>query len=279
MGVLFAAQTLDVYRQKVREVDGEGKLAMLASTVSTQMLQAMAAVEGFHYEETLTGFKWLGNQALVLQSRGYDALYAFEEAIGYMFSPVVHDKDGIAAASVFIAMVQKWANEGLTVHKKLEQLYEKYGYFETANSYFISPDAALTKKIFTEIRSIGKPHPTKVGNRKVTWWRDLTEGFDSATSDGNPVLPVDPSSQMITCDLEGGVRFTVRGSGTEPKIKSGISQFLSPHLNFTLTQKSLSVYIECKAETQEAARQGAQEISGALTKEWFRPSETGLLLP
>jgi len=39
------------------------------------------------------------------------------------------------------------------------------------------------------------------------------------------------------------------------------------------------VYIECKAETEEAARKGAEGVSGDLTKEWFRPSETGLLLP
>lgn len=230
LGVLFAAHTLDAYRLGAKSIDKTTKLAMLASTVSTQMLQAMATVECFHYEETLTGFKWLGNQALILQERGYDALYAFEEAIGYMFTSVVHDKDGIAAASVFIAMAQKWAKEGLTVHGKLEQLYKKYGYFESANSYFISPDPALTKKVFAGIRSLGKPHPTTVGSQNITWWRDLTEGLDSATADGKPVLPVDPSSQMITCKLEGGVRFTVRGSGTEPKIKSEINSFPPPKI-------------------------------------------------
>lgn len=222
LGILFAAQTLGAYRQATKATDKAGKLAMLASAVSTQMLKSMATVEGFHYEETLTGFKWLGNQAIVLQSQGYDAFYAFEEAIGYMFTPVVYDKDGIAAASVFITMAQEWAKEGLTVREKLDQLYIKYGYFESANSYLVSPDPALTKKVFADIRSMGKPRPTKVGTRKITWWRDLTEGFDSAASGGKPVLPVDASSQMITCELEGGVRFTVRGSGTEPKIKCEI---------------------------------------------------------
>lgn len=229
LGILFAVQTLDVYRQAAKKSGKTTKLAMLASAVSTQMLKHMATVEGFHYEETLTGFKWLGNQAIVLQSQGYDTLYAFEEAIGYMFTPVVYDKDGIAAASVFVAMVHKWAKEGLTVSEKLEQLYKKYGYFESANSYLVSPDPALTKKVFAGIR---KPRPMKVGNREITWWRDLTEGFDSAVTGGRPVLPVDASSQMITCGLEGGVRFTVRGSGTEPKIKCEIrvlSLLIQPH--------------------------------------------------
>ncbi|KAF8250127.1 hypothetical protein K440DRAFT_648917 [Wilcoxina mikolae CBS 423.85] len=258
LGILFAAQTLDAYRLKAAPLDKLNKLCMLCSTVSSQMLKTMAAVEGFYFEETLTGFKWLGTRALELQTAGYDAVYAFEEAIGYMFSPVVYDKDGISAASVFITMAREWASQGLTPYDKLQQLYKKYGYFQSANSYFISKSPALTKQVFAEIRALGNPHPKKLGERKVLWWRDLTAGFDSATADGKPTLPVSKSSQMITAELEGGVRLTIRGSGTEPKIK---------------------MYIECKAETEEAARKGAEEVSEDLTKEWFRPSETGLLLP
>ncbi|KAL7275615.1 hypothetical protein RUND412_001426 [Rhizina undulata] len=258
LGVLFAAHILAAYKRKAPELDKLSRLAMFASTVSTQMLSAMASIEGFHYEETLTGFKWLGNQAQLRKSQGFDALYAFEEAIGYMFSPVVYDKDGIAAASVFVTMAQEWAAEGITPSSKLEALYRKYGYFQSANSYFISPEPSLTKAVFADIRKIASPHPEKIGNRKVLRWRDLTEGYDSATKDHVPELPVSRSSEMITVELKGGVRFTVRGSGTEPKIK---------------------MYIECRADTEAAAIKGAQEVAEDLTREWFRPAETGLLLP
>jgi phosphoglucomutase len=40
----------------------------------------------------------------------------------------------------------------------------------------------------------------------------------------------------------------------------------------------LKVYIECKAETEEAAREGAEQVATDLTREWFRPAETGLLV-
>ena len=53
---------------------------MLASTVSSRMLAHMAHVEGFHYKETLTGFKWLGNASRDLDAEGYNAAFAFEEA-------------------------------------------------------------------------------------------------------------------------------------------------------------------------------------------------------
>jgi phosphoglucomutase len=40
-----------------------------------------------------------------------------------------------------------------------------------------------------------------------------------------------------------------------------------------------AVYIECKAETEESAKEGAEQVATDLTREWFRPAETGLLLP
>lgn len=49
--------------------------------------------------------------------------------------------------------------------------------------------------------------------------RDLTTGYDSAQPDGQAVLPISASSQMITFAFENGVMMTLRTSGTEPKIK------------------------------------------------------------
>ena len=212
LGILFASYIFPTFPAEQRP-----KLYMLCSTVSSQMLASMAKIEGFNFEETLTGFKWLGNRAQSLEKEGYCAAYAFEEAIGYMFSPLVQDKDGIAAAVVFISAVRDWSTAGLTPYEKLQELYGKYGYFKTANSYFISRDASLTRKVFADIRAA---KPKAVGSRKITRWRDLTEGVDTATADGKPTLPTSKSSEMITAEMEGGVRFTVRGSGTEPKIKS-----------------------------------------------------------
>jgi phosphoglucomutase len=192
---------------------------MLDSAVSTDMLRAMAVKEGFYFEETLTGFKWLGNTALKLHQRGYDAYFAFEEAIGYMFSNVIPDKDSISAGAVFLMAMSRWkAQEGLTPWGKLQDLYRTYGFFQEANTYFASPNPELTKRIFDDIRHIATPYPAVLGNRRVLRWRDLTEGYDSATG-GLPVLQVSKDIQMITCELEGRVKLTVRGSGTEPKIK------------------------------------------------------------
>ena len=68
LGSLFAGHILDAYkvtgkplsmhhvRRKMEEADEiVGNLAMVASTVSSKMIEAMALIEGFMFVECLTG--------------------------------------------------------------------------------------------------------------------------------------------------------------------------------------------------------------------------------
>ncbi|EME42077.1 hypothetical protein DOTSEDRAFT_72995 [Dothistroma septosporum NZE10] len=244
LGILFASHVFETYN------GDKSKLAMLASTVSSRMLASMAEKEGFHFQDTLTGFKWLGNVAQDLKKQGLDPAFAYEEAIGFMFPTVVWDKDGIAAAAVFLSAWQRWKKQGMTPWQKLQQLYKTYGYFEDANTYLISPSPGVTNQVFDDIRkSDNGSRPERLGERSILRWRDLTIGLDSSTQDNKPVLPVDPTAQMITCYLEKVV-LTVRGSGTEPKIK---------------------LYIEAKGDSSATAKRDAEEVLRDLLKEWFTP--------
>lgn len=58
--------------------------------------------------------------------------------------------------------------------------------------------------------------------------RDLTTGYDDAQPDNKAILPVDPSSQMITFYFANGLVVTLRTSGTEPKIKYYTEMCASP---------------------------------------------------
>ncbi|KZF21856.1 hypothetical protein L228DRAFT_248611 [Xylona heveae TC161] len=282
LGVLFAAHVLESLDPDY----DRSKLAMLSSAVSSSMLSVMAASEGFHHTETLTGFKWLGNGALDLEERGYDAVYAYEEAIGYMFSSVVHDKDALSAAAVFLSATATWTAINLTPFQKLQQLYKRYGYFASANTYLIAnpDDPGLTNALFDRIRALGGesakttataeaavvpdhtitdsytyPKAIKSGTIKVTSWRDLTVGYDSSRPNYLPILPVSKDSQMITCELDvpetDGVKVTVRGSGTEPKIK---------------------FYVESRASTAATAQASADAVAADIINEWFEPEKNGL---
>lgn len=223
---------------------------MLVSAVSSQMLSLIAADAGFSVRETLTGFKWLGNCALDLERQGKRVHFAYEEALGYMFPSIVHDKDGVIAAGVFLNACAEWGSPWA----KLQELYHKYGTFVTVNTYWRSPDVSTTSAIFEKVRQLGKPFPQTVGDRQILAWRDLTTGYDSSTKHNVPVLPRQ-SGQMITCRLGGNsqrgveqTRFTVRASGTEPKIK---------------------IYLESHGENPLACRDEAAQVLNAVSREWF----------
>ncbi|KAG5848064.1 hypothetical protein ANANG_G00094430 [Anguilla anguilla] len=94
LGALLGWWLFRCWRQKFPEPSKVKDVYMLASTVSSKILRAIALKQGFHFEETLTGFKWMGNRAKQLLDQGRTVLFAFEEAIGYMCCPAVLDKDG-----------------------------------------------------------------------------------------------------------------------------------------------------------------------------------------
>lgn len=128
------------------------KLAMIASTVSSKFLQRMAQVEGFRFEEALTGFKWIGNRAIQLEAEGYEVVFAYEEAIGFTIGDIVKDKDGITALAFFAEWAKQLKKRGYTVYGYLESLYQKYGYFVSDNSYFVCAEKEVIKAIFERIR-------------------------------------------------------------------------------------------------------------------------------
>lgn len=195
---------------------------MLASTVSSKILRAIAIKEGFHFEETLTGFKWMGNRARDLLDRGKSVLFAFEEAIGYMCSPSVLDKDGVSAAAIAGEMTAYLDTKNTSLSQQLTAVYEEYGYHITKNSYFICHDQEVIRGLFERLRNYGDQsgsYPLKCGRFAVTSVRDLTTGHDSNQPDQKAVLPTSSSSQMITFSFANGGVATMRTSGTEPKVK------------------------------------------------------------
>ncbi|SGY14219.1 BQ5605_C010g06107 [Microbotryum silenes-dioicae] len=234
LGTLLGAWVLHKYKASGKPID---KLAMCASAVSSKMLKTIAEKEGFVFCETLTGFKYLGNECLTWEAKGYEPLFAYEEAIGYLHGSVVRDKDGVTALVSFCELVAYLASIGKTPSSWLDELYNQYGFFKTSNSYFICRDSKKTDRIFSKLRFGTEAPPTTTKEMKaklnlpklmsgypVVWFRDLTIGYDSANAPSfEPSLPVDEKSHMISFKIGGedGVEVvgTVRTSGTEPKIK------------------------------------------------------------
>ncbi|XP_040583283.1 phosphopentomutase isoform X2 [Lepeophtheirus salmonis] len=200
-------------------------LYYIASTVSSKMLKTMARMEGMHFEETLTGFKWMCNKAKEVEDdSSKTVLMAFEESIGYMCGTSVLDKDGITAAVRMTELIAylHLRESGKTLLDKLKDIYDKYGYHFNINSYFFNHDSELTARIFERIRTLhngGYPISISNGKYSIKHIRDLTTGYDSSMPNQQSTLPTSSLSQMLTFTFENGFVITLRTSGTEPKLK------------------------------------------------------------
>jgi len=234
-----------------RHPNDRGQPFMLASTVSSKFLAAMARKEGFEFHDTLTGFKWMGNVAADLINKGHTFLFAYEVEIGFLHGDLSLDKDGVRMAAIFAEMANQVYLRGTTLVKHLQALYEKYGFFEMNTSYFFCYSREGFQRIFDRLRTLNNgSYVTSCGPFKITSVRDVTRGLDTGRPDGKSVLPKDPNSQMLTFYFENGAVATMRNSGTEPKLK---------------------YYVEFAAPTQEQARRTVDEMTHALIDKFIQP--------
>ncbi|XP_076635397.1 phosphoglucomutase 2 [Colletes latitarsis] len=223
LGALLGWWMMHVYQVQHPDTDFS-RTYMLASTVSSKILASMAKQDGFNFEETLTGFKWMGNRTVELKKAGKEVIFAFEEAIGFMCGSNVLDKDGISAGMHIAELSAYLETMGFTLRDKLDEIYAQYGYHISKNSYWICHEPDVIKIIFERLRNYaGEPntYPTSIldGKYSIIGVRDLTTGYDNTKPENKALLPVSKSSQMITFTFKNGLIVTLRTSGTEPKIK------------------------------------------------------------
>jgi len=129
---------------------------------------------------------------------------------------------------MFAQLAVNLHRQGRTVISYLEDLYKRYGYFKTSNSYFICNDPKIVDAIFSRLRNYhnqnaGPDYPSHIAGFEITSVVDLTTGYDSNNPPTyKPSLPLS-SGHMI--QFRGGksegsrIVLTIRTSGTEPKIK------------------------------------------------------------
>ncbi|XP_069566525.1 glucose 1,6-bisphosphate synthase [Brachyistius frenatus] len=238
------------------------KVFMLATTVSSKILQAFARMEGFHFEETLPGFKWIGNRIHELSKTGNRVVFAFEESIGFMCGSLVPEKDGVSAAAIVAEMAVYLHNKNLSLTQQLHNIYQTYGYHVSKTSYVVCKDPPTIHKIFSRIRNFdgNGSYPKTCGSVRVVNVRDVTTGYDSSRPDFRSVLPVSRSGHMITFMLQNGVVATLRTSGTEPKIKYYTEFCASPG----------------KSEVSRLEEE-LQKITDALLDEFLEPERNNLI--
>ena len=188
---------------------------MVATTVvSSMMLSKMAAEYGVRFVSTLTGFKWIANQAIAHKANGGTFLMGYEEALGYTVGDVVRDKDGVSAVLLFADLVSALKAEGRTVWDELTDLYERFGLHRSGQKSVVFPGATGKATMTSMMERARQAVPAEIAGISVDQHFDLLNG----TAVGADPIDV-PTSDVLVFMLADGSRIILRPSGTEPKIK------------------------------------------------------------
>ncbi|PPQ90139.1 hypothetical protein CVT25_012308 [Psilocybe cyanescens] len=281
LGSLFASRVFDTYKSSGKPID---KLAVVASTVSSKMIQSMADIEGFRFVECLTGFKFIGNTALRLAEEGFDVLFGYEEAIGYMFGPQIRDKDGVAATMLFGELIATLRAQGETIEGHLKQLYQsscdsKLKSLQTNNSYFICTDPKITDKIFARIRKYDANvsllndtravYPKTLAGLDINRVIDLTTGYDSGNPpDYRPSLPLSSGHmiQIRASDLNANLVLTLRHENKRDRTQA----LKTLRRTNKLTILQIKYYLEGSGKDAQLVGRLLLEAIAEISSQWFQ---------
>ncbi|MBU1494609.1 MAG: phospho-sugar mutase [Actinobacteria bacterium] len=186
---------------------------VINSLVSSPMLGLIAADYGAHWEQTLTGFKWICNAALDLEADGSGRFsFGFEEALGYSVGRVVRDKDGIGAAVWFADLAMACREAGVTVLDRLAGLYRRHGLWVSTQKAVVRPGADGVAEIAGAMASLRGSSPDSLAGIAVEGTTDYRDGAEVRARWLG-------AQALVVFHLEGGGRVLARPSGTEPKLK------------------------------------------------------------
>ncbi len=188
------------------------RAVVLASVVSSPMLERIAAKYGARCERVLTGFKWLWTAGIALESESYRYCFGYEEALGYSIGRAVRDKDGISAALAFAELTAEARASGQTVLERLNALYREHGLWVSVQHNVVLKGAAGAARIAEAMQQLARKPPTELAGEAVISTRDLRIPEPNAPAWRGPTL-------LVELRLAGGGRVFARPSGTEPKLK------------------------------------------------------------
>ena len=208
---------------------------MVKTVVTMDMAEKIAENYGVKTINVLTGFKFIGEQIGLLESKNVEQSYifGFEESYGYLTGTYVRDKDAVNAACMICEMFSFYKSKGISLIEKLNELFQKYGYcMNTLHSYEF--EGALG---FDKMQNIMKTFRESVGNnlkinsfanKNILKVLDYNKGIDGL-----------PKSDVLKYLLDDGCSVVIRPSGTEPKIKIYISVLASTKENAIIVEKNL----------------------------------------
>lgn len=182
---------------------------LVKSIVTGDLSKVIAAKYNVKTIETLTGFKNICGKANEFDvTNEYTYILGYEESIGYCYGNFVRDKDGVSAAMMICEMAAYYKKQGLSLLDVLYQLYAEFGYYNERQYSFELEGITGQKQIQAIVKNYRENPLSTIGDLKLVEVVDYLEGIGDL-----------PKQNCLKYVYDDGSWFSLRPSGTEPKLK------------------------------------------------------------
>ncbi len=197
------------------------KPVAVKTIVTSKLVDRVCEKYGCELKNVLTGFKYIGEQILLLEQKNEENRYVFgfEESYGYLAGTYVRDKDAVVASMLICEMAAYYRTQGKSLNDVMNELYEEFGYYLNVTKAFEFDGAAGMQRMADIMSALRNSHPAEISGFKVTNYSDYLNSCSKDLINGTEEVIDLPKSNVLSYSLEGGGAAIVRPSGTEPKIK------------------------------------------------------------
>ena len=240
-GALLVKFVLDMKKSALN------KKSTLVKTIVTSELGAdIARNYGLNIDETLTGFKYIGDKINQYEKSGErEFVIGYEESYGYLVGTHARDKDAVVASMLCAEMVCYYDYKGKTVSERLEEIYKDYGYVLDKNISIQYKGLNAMKEMNAVVDGLKTKPVTKFDIYKVAYIRDYSKNIKTEVATGKTSPIGSPTTNCVYYELENGSFICVRPSGTEPKLK---------------------IYYSVKSNTKADAEEALSKMQAAVEK-------------
>ncbi len=183
------------------------KSTLVKTIVTSELGANIGRKFGLQIEETLTGFKYIGDKINKYEATGeQEFVIGYEESYGYLVGTHARDKDAVVSSMLICQMAAWYKNQGKTLVEGLNEIYDEYGfYLDYLDSFVLKgkDGAEKIQSLMREFRKTGKA---------------LFDGIDEIVDFSNGIRDL-PKENVLKYIWQDGSWMAVRPSGTEPKIK------------------------------------------------------------
>lgn len=192
---------------------------IMYNTIVTSPLGAkIASSYGVKTEQTLTGFKYIGDKiARSIEKNGPIFQIGYEESYGYLINPSVRDKDGVQSVMLVCEMASYYKHQKKSLLDVFEEIQRKFGYYAESQYSYQAPGKSGLEKIASIIEKLRRDNLSELAGEKVVIREDYLRLIKEENQERTTLNY--EKSNVLRYILEDGSFVAIRPSGTEPKCK------------------------------------------------------------